>query len=65
MAVRMPAAFRLAFVVGVAVNPVELFKLLRGETGDVDHGVVRRGVGLTSENHSVVENNRAQSQRSS
>ena len=55
-------AGELAFVVGVAVGPVEGFEAVGGQAGDADHGIVRFGVWVAGQYHSVVEDHRAQSQ---
>ncbi len=58
-------AAQLAFVIGVSVGPVELFKALYRQPRQAHHGVVGLGVGRTRQHHSVIENNRAQLQDSS
>ncbi len=55
-------AGEFAFVVGVAVGPVERFELLDGKAGDADHLGVGVRVGESGEHHSVIEDHRAQSQ---
>lgn len=55
-------AREFAFVVGMSIGPVEGFKLIRREPGDPNHGVVGRDIGRAGQDHSIIKNNRAQSQ---
>ena len=58
-------AGKFAFIVGVAISPVEGFELVTRQAGDAEHRVMRLGVRLSGQNHSIVEDDRAQSQYSS
>ena len=51
-----------AFIVGVPVGPVDRFELVVRQAGDAEHGVVRFGARLSGENHSVIEDDRTQTQ---
>ena len=55
-------AGELAFVVGVAVGPVEALEAVPRQAGDAHQGGVRLGVGRAGQYHSIVEDHRAQSQ---
>ena len=54
-----------AFVIGMAVRPINRFELIVRKAGEAEHGVMRFGARLTGENHSIVEDDCAQSQCSS
>ena len=58
-------AGEFAFIVCVAVGPVEGFKLIVRKAGDAEHGVMRFDARLSSENHSIIEDDGAQRQGSS
>jgi hypothetical protein len=49
----------------VPVGPVNGFKLTMRKAGNAEHGVVRISVGLSGENHSIIEDDGAQRQGSS
>ena len=55
-------AGEVAAVVGVPVGPVEWLEDIGGEAGDAGEMGLGRGFRRTAENHSVVEDNRAQTQ---
>ena len=55
-------AGQLAFVIGVAVGPVERLEALQRQPGDAQQRGVGFGVLWTGEYHSIVEDNRAQCQ---
>ena len=56
-------ACKLALIVGMAIGPVDGFKLVARQTRYAEHRVVRIRIRLSGENHSVVEDDRAQGQR--
>jgi hypothetical protein len=58
-------AGELAFVVGVAVVPIEALEAINRQAGDAYHCVVRFGVRWSGQHHSVVKDHRAQSQSAS
>jgi hypothetical protein len=58
-------AGELAFVVSAAVGPVEALEAGNGQAGDAQQRGVGLGVRRPGQHHSIVEDNRAQSQCSS
>jgi len=58
-------AGELAFVIGVAISPVEALETLEGQASDAEQGVMGRRVRWSGQYHSIVEDNRAQTQGSS
>src|ERR1035437_5880968 len=58
-------AGQLALIEGGAIGPVKWFETLLGQAGDAQQVGPGRSVGWSSQNNSIVEDHRAQSQSSS